>query len=169
MNHLTSISVIAFLMVALWLGLGQSAKQVQSASAQAQSSASAPASASAQPAKTGSQNDPPRPAAVASGPSGVRAYAPTAEQAKDLTIDSLDAQLAQKSYAEKAQTLPEFAQFQQKVNKLQADCLRVIAENKWPKQVQCDLSKMPVEFCEKLPCQAGAGAVTGSGAVTQQK
>jgi hypothetical protein len=85
-------------------------------------------------------------------------FVTTAEEEKDLRIAQLSAQLAQSAFSQKSQTLPEFGQFQQSLGQLQAECARVIAKHKWPKEVQCDVQQIPVKFCEKLPCAVSTPA-----------
>jgi hypothetical protein len=91
--------------------------------------------------------------APADPPKVVPVYKPTLDQEKDLKIDQLAAQLAQSQLAAKEQTFPEFNQFQQSMTALRQQCARVIAANKWPATVQCDVQSIPVRFCEgSLPC-----------------
>ena len=151
MNHLSATATFVVLgMALLW--------QSQSAQPTVQQ---APAVSAAKPKVDASAATPPASPAPP-------AYTPTHDQSQSLTIDSLDAQLAQHTYAEEAQKLPSFAQFQQKVGKLQSDCAKVIADNHWPDGVQCDMSRVPVVFCVRLPClgDAPAGASVVAPAVT---
>jgi len=109
------------------------------------------------------QDEPKQPAKPPADPPKAKSYDATADQAKDLKIDQLAAQLAQSQLAAKEQTLPEFTQFQQSMQALRSQCARVIAANKWPATVQCDIQSVPVRFCEGiLPCVVAPPPVSAS-------
>ena len=175
MNHLSATATFVVLGVALLVcqSTQQGQGQGQPNGTAANGTAASPAAnkskgVSATPSKSASDVapvPPPLPSSLSPAPP---AYTPTHDQSQSLTIDSLDAQLAQHTYAEEAQKLPSFAQFQQKVGKLQSDCAKVIADNHWPDGVQCDMSRVPVVFCVRLPClgDAPAGASVVAPAVT---
>lgn len=80
-------------------------------------------------------------------------YTPTPEQAKDLKIAQLAAQLAQVQYGARAQTLPEFAEFQKSMTALSMECAKVKDANKWPKEVQCDMQTVPIKFVTPAPAK----------------
>jgi hypothetical protein len=95
-------------------------------------------------------------AEVKAKPQSQSEFTPSREQSLRLENAQLKAQLAQSQFNSKAQTLPEFAQFQRTLQELQKECVDVKAENKWPTGVECDIQSVPVRFCEgKLPCPVG--------------
>lgn len=118
--------------------------------AQTPAQTQAPAKAAAQTTAQAPVKAPTSPTSAAASPTPARSkFVPSLPQSKDLRIAQLEAVTAQQTYAMKAQTLPEYQQFQQAMNRLVQECNRVKAENKWPAQVECDVNSNPVVFGEK--------------------
>jgi hypothetical protein len=76
-------------------------------------------------------------------------YIPTEAQADKLRIAQLEAITAQQSWNIASQKIPEYATFNDSVNKLAAACRKVEADNKWPSGVVCDLNSNPVVFVQQ--------------------
>jgi hypothetical protein len=108
-------------------------------------------------------NSPTDPPKASSKDASKEPYTPTAEQAKDLEIAQLKEQLAQSQWAQRAQAIPEFAPYQQSAMAMQKQCASVIAANKWPATVQCDIQQVPVRFVDTANAGSGSGAGTGTG------
>ena len=146
----TAMATVVFaltLTLALGLGYGQSTNTGASTNEPAPAKTTKPAD----PPKTETSKPATHPPAHASAPAS--AYTPSTDEQKDLTIAQLAAQLAQSQYFAKAQALPEFGQFQQKMTVLQQECTKVKLANHWPEAVQCDVQQVPVRFClGQLPC-----------------
>jgi len=107
--------------------------------------------------------DPPSAAATVPSPSlsptpSPSPYKPTELQALRLENLQLRAVSSQKDWTIEAMRLPSYTKFNADVNLLSQECAKVIAENKWPKDVGCDINKSPVEFVKQVQAAAQAQA-----------
>jgi hypothetical protein len=93
-------------------------------------------------------------------------YTPTSEQLKDLRIAQLEAVNIQQVYANRAQQLPEYQQFQQAMIGLKQACAKVREANHWPVDVDCDPNTNPMTFGQVKQAQVPAPAPTPTPAPT---
>ena len=88
-------------------------------------------------------------------------YVPTPDQSKDLKIAQLEAVNSQIMWTTASLKLPEYAAWQEAARKIpeykalaeavqniQNLCLKVAADNKWPKDVVCNMDQRPITFAQ---------------------
>jgi hypothetical protein len=118
---------------------------------------STPASAKASP-EHGQPAAKPKPVEAKSNP-----YTPDPDEATSLALAQDEAIIAQQAWNAASQRLPEYAQFNQRVNDIYDWCRKVIAKHKWdrdgdgkPTGVTCNVNVKPVEFGKQSTPAAAA-------------